>query len=47
MSVVSALKDVDFVMLAVDNDASVCESIKKISSIIRDKYGDIDIIFGK
>lgn len=48
MTVVSALKTVDFVMLAVDTDGSVCESIKLMSRLIREKYGDdTNIVFGK
>lgn len=48
MIVVSALKSVDRVMLSVDTDTSVCESIKHIAKLIRDKYGpDTNIIFGK
>jgi len=48
MTVVSALKSVDRVMLSVDMDGSVCESIGKISEMIRDEYGqDTTIIFGK
>jgi len=35
-------------MLSVDVDWSVCESIKKITSIIRQEYGsDTKIVFGK
>ncbi len=48
MRVVSALKSVDRVMLSVDTDGSVCESIKKITDLIRQEYGsDTKIIFGK
>ena len=48
MKIVSALKVVDEVMLAVDTDGSVCESIKHITKFIKDKYGnDTKIIFGK
>jgi len=48
MTVVSALKTVDFVMLAVDSDGSVCESIRRISQLIKEKHGnDTQIIFGK
>lgn len=48
MRIVSALKVVDQVILAVDQDGSVCESIKYISNLIRKKYWeDIKIIFGK
>lgn len=48
MRIVSALKVVDQVILAVDQDGSVCESIKYISNLIRKKYWeDTKIIFGK
>ena len=48
MKVVAALKPVNYVLLSVDTDGSVCESIKKIASLIREKYGsDTKIIFGK
>lgn len=48
MSIVSALKTVDRVMLAVDIDWSVCESIKTIVWLIHAEYGDdIHIVFGK
>ena len=48
MRVVAALKAVDRVMLSVDIDGSVCESIKKITNLIRQEYGlDTKIIFGK
>lgn len=48
MKVVSALKPVDRVMLSVDTDGSVCESIKKIAGLIRKEYGlDTKIVFGK
>ena len=48
IKVVSALKMVDRVMLAVDRDGSVCESIRAIVSKIRSEYGETTrIIFGK
>lgn len=48
MRVVSALKVVDHVVLAVDKDWSVCESIKKTTKLIKDKHwSDTKIIFGK
>lgn len=48
MKVVSALKSVDRVMLSVDMDWSVCESIKHISELIRNEYWvDTKIIFWK
>ena len=48
MKLVSALKSVDRVMLSVDKDESVCESIKHIANIIRQEYGTgTKIIFGK
>ena len=48
MKIVSSLKVVDQVFLSVDQDWSVCESIKEISSLIHEKYwNDVQIIFGK
>ena len=48
MKVVSSLKVVDNVFLSVDQDWSVCESIKGITKLIKEKYGDdTKIIFGK
>jgi hypothetical protein len=48
MTVVSSLKTVDRVMLSVDMDGSVCESIRTITQMIRSEYGpDTQIIFGK
>jgi glycerol-3-phosphate cytidylyltransferase-like family protein len=38
MRIVSALKVVDQVVLSVDQDGSVCESIKHIAQLIQDKY---------
>jgi hypothetical protein len=38
MRVVSSLRVVDSVMLSVDQDGSVCESIKKITKKIKEKY---------
>ena len=46
--VVSALKVVDEVMVSVDTDWSVCESIRAITKKIREKYwNDTKILFGK
>lgn len=46
--VVSSLKVVDNSMISIDEDSSVCESIKKIYNQIKSKYGDeTEIIFGK
>ena len=46
--VVSVLKVVDEVMLSVDTDWSVCESIRAIAKKIREKYwNDTKILFGK
>lgn len=46
--VVSSLKSVDRVMLAVDTDGSVSESIRAIANIIKKEHGsDTKIIFGK
>lgn len=48
MRIVSALKPVDRVILSVDTDGSVCESIRYAVGQIRSEYGpDIRIIFGK
>lgn len=48
IKIVSSLKSVDRVMLAVDNDSSVCWSIRKIVSLVREAYGqDTQIIFWK
>lgn len=48
MRVVSALKPVDEVLLSVDKDGSVCESIRSIAEKIRKKYWpEVKIIFGK
>ena len=51
IKVISALRSVDCVMLSidpVDSTISVCESIKKIANLIRQKYGtETKIIFGK
>lgn len=44
----SALKPVDRVVLSVDTDGSVCESIRYVVGQIRSEYGsDTKIIFGK
>ncbi len=45
LKVVSSLKVVDNVMLSVDQDASVCESIKEITRRIKEKYWDETIIY--
>ncbi len=48
IKVVSAMKMVDRVMLAVDTDDSVCASIRAISEKIHTEYGaTTTIIFGK
>lgn len=48
MKIVSSMKPVDEVFLSVDQDGSVCESIKAIAVKIREKYGkDTKIIFWK
>lgn len=48
MRIVSSLKPVDRVILSVDQDGSVCESIRYVVSQIRSEYGpDVKIIFGK
>lgn len=46
--IVSALKPVDRVILSVDTDGSVCESIRYVVGQIRSEYGpEVNIIFGK
>lgn len=48
MRIVSALKPVDRVILSVDTDGSVCESIRYVVGQMRSEYGpDVKIIFGK
>ncbi len=48
MKVVSSLKVVDNAFLSIDQDWSVCESIRKITKLIKQKYWDeTKIIFGK
>ncbi len=48
IKVISALKSLDRVMLSVDTDGYVCNSIDKIVSLIQQEYGyDTKIIFGK
>ena len=48
MSIVSSLKCVDRVMLSVDQDGSVCVSIREIAQMIRYENGsDTQVIFGK
>lgn len=48
LRVISSLKSVDFAILAVDRDVSVCESIRQVTKTIRDTYWvDTKIIFGK
>ena len=48
MKIVSSLKVVDQVFLSVDQDGSVCESIREITKLIKEKYGeDTKIIFWK
>lgn len=48
MKVVASLKPVDQVFLSIDQDGSVCESIRAASGEIRNLYGnDISLIFWK
>ena len=48
MKVVDSIKGVDQVFLAVDEDWSVCESIRAMAEKIRAKYwAETKIIFGK
>ena len=44
MKIVSSLRVVDQVFLSVDQDGSVCESIRAITKLIKEKYGDDTII---
>ena len=45
LKIVSSLKVVDNVMLSVDQDGSVCESIKEITKKIKEKYWEDVIIY--
>ena len=45
LKIVSSLKVVDNVMLSVDQDGSVCESIKEITWRIKEKYWEDTIIY--
>ena len=45
MRVVSSLRVVDEVFLSIDQDWSVCESIREITKKIRDKYWNDTIIY--
>jgi cytidyltransferase-like protein len=45
LKIVSSLKVVDNVMLSVDQDGSVCESIKEITKRIKEKYWEDTIIY--
>lgn len=48
MRVASSIKPVDQVVLSIDQDWSVCQSIKHTAKLIKDKYGpETKIIFGK
>lgn len=48
MKITSSIKPVDEVILSIDQDGSVCESIKYTTKVIREKYGkDTKIIFWK
>lgn len=48
MRVVGAIRGVDRVFLAIDEDWSVCESIQMIDREIKNIYGpDVKVIFGK
>lgn len=48
MQIVNAIKGVDQIFLSVDEDWSVCESIKAVAKEIRAKYWvETKIIFGK
>ncbi len=45
LKIVSSLKVVDNVMLSVDQDGSVCESIKEITKKIKEKYWEDTVIY--
>ena len=45
LKIVSSLRVVDNVMLSVDQDGSVCKSIKEITKKIREKYWDDTVIY--
>ncbi len=45
LKIVSSLKVVDNVMLSVDQDGSVCESIKEIAKRIKEKYWEDTVIY--
>jgi len=47
LKVVGSIKPVDEVFLSVDEDGSVCNSIKEITKLIKEKHWDVKIIFGK
>jgi cytidyltransferase-like protein len=48
IKVVSSIKPVNEVILSVDQDWSVCQSIKHTANLIKEKYGpETKIIFGK
>lgn len=45
MKIISSLRVVDQVFLSIDQDNSVCESIRAITKLIKEKYWDDTIIF--
>jgi cytidyltransferase-like protein len=45
LKIVSSLKVVDNVILSVDQDGSVCESIKEITKRIKEKYWEDTVIY--
>jgi len=47
MNIVGAMKAVNQVVLCIDQDWSVCESIKKTVWLIRERNTDAEIIFAK
>lgn len=47
MKVVSVIKPVDYVYLSVDEDGSVCNSIREVVKLIKEKHWDAKIIFWK
>jgi hypothetical protein len=44
MKIVSSLRVVDQAFLSVDKDGSVCESIREISNLIKERYGNDTIV---
>ena len=45
MRIVSSLRVVDEVFLSIDQDGSVCESIREVTRLIREKYWNDTVIY--